>query len=251
MVCSVCGFSIGKVCGNRGGYYGCVKASKKACTNHLMVSKKVAEKIIISEVIKIISDSDCIKYILFKVEQLVSKLCSTVPEEIQRKKTELSQNQQMVNNFISFIAEGHSSKAIADSLALSEHKIEVLTNDLQILETTNMKVFKTPPIEWIEDRVAHVKEVFEKQTEQSALLLRKLLGTISLQPVTPDIGKPYLIAISKLQPLALFEDKRPRKGPLSPESNPVLDTGSNSLQWWRWWESNPRPKNLQSELLHR
>jgi hypothetical protein len=145
---------------------------------------------------------------------------------------------------------GKASK-LADSLVLSEHKIEVLTNELQILESTNKRVFKVPPIEWIEDRVAHVKEVLEKQTEQSALLLRKLLGTISLQPVTPDIGKPYLMAVSNLQPLVLLEVKWPRKGPLSPESDPVLDTGSNSLQWWRWRESNPRPKKLQTELLHR
>ena len=24
-----------------------------------------------------------------------------------------------------------------------------------------------------------------------------------------------------------------------------------TVNWWRWWESNPRPKNLASETLHR
>ncbi len=47
--------------------------------------------------------------------------------------------------------------------------------------------------------------------------------------------------MSNLQPLALLEDKRPQKGPLSTESDSGLDTGSNSFHWWRWRESKPTP----------
>ena len=43
---------------------------------------------------------------------------------------------------------------------------------------------------------------------RSALLLRKLLGTIRMEPVTPEIGRPYYRALSDLDALAIVE-KRP------------------------------------------
>lgn len=126
------------------------------------------------------------------------------------------------------------NKAIADSLHVTEMKVRTLETEVTILEMTEKNVFKAPPMEWIADRIAHAKEVLEEKTEQSPLLLRKLLGQIKLQPVTPEIGKPYLLAVYRLQPLALFEEKRPCKGPfpLESETDSSSEIGSNSLHWW-------------------
>lgn len=67
-----------------------------------------------------------------------------------------------------------------------------------------------------------------RRTQRSALLLRKLLGPIRMEPVTPDIGRPYYRALSDLDVLAIVEND-----PDSTDSDP----GSNSLQWWRRRES--------------
>jgi len=92
-----------------------------------------------------------------------------------------------------------------------------------------------------------LQEVLERQTEKSALLLRKLLGKIRLEPVKPDVGRPYLRARSQLQTLALLEiepdAKEGERGLTAP------DAGSTSLRWWRRGESNPRPKILYSGPL--
>jgi hypothetical protein len=70
----------------------------------------------------------------------------------------------------------------------------------------------------------------------SSLLLRKILGKIRLEAVTPDIGRPYLRALSNLQVLALLELDTAPEDP---------EVGSNSLRWWRRRESNPRgPETL-------
>ena len=241
MICSLCGCSIGKVGGKAGGYYGCLKAARRGCSNKILVRKSVAEQIILSEVAKLIGDSASIKYVLSRVEELSAKLICTVPKEIQTKKTEQAQLKKRINNFVSFISEGNSSKNVAESLSFSEQRMEILEAELKILEATKENAFKAPPLEWIADAIRHIKEILEMQTEQSALLLRKLLGQISLKPVYPKTGKPYLVAMSNLQPLALLEDKRPQKGPLSTESDSGLDTGSNSFHWWRWRESKPTP----------
>ena len=74
-----------------------------------------------------------------------------------------------------------------------------------------------------------------RRTQRSALLLRKLLGPIRMEPVTPDIGRPYYRALSDLDVLAIVEND-----PDSTDSEP----GSNSLQWWRRRESNSGRKSL-------
>ena len=51
-----------------------------------------------------------------------------------------------------------------------------------------------------------MQTVLERRTKRSALLLRKLLGPIRMEPVTPDIGRPYYRARSDLDVLAVVEN---------------------------------------------
>src|SRR6266702_3042936 len=42
-----------------------------------------------------------------------------------------------------------------------------------------------------------------------------------------------------------------KKKPLISQGLLNLSGWCRTANWWRWWESNPRPKNLASETLHR
>jgi len=90
-----------------------------------------------------------------------------------------------------------------------------------------------------------LQSTLEKRTTQSALVLRKLLGTVQLQPTQGDIGKPYYRATSTLQPLALLEPSE-NTNPKWAVRGMTSDGGSNSLRWWRRRESNlhPSPGNF-------
>ena len=100
--------------------------------------------------------------------------------------------------------------------------------DLDGLRRSRHEVFAAPPREWLAERMMTIQTVLERRTQRSALLLRKLLGPIRMEPVTPDIGRPYYWALSDLDVLAIVEND-----PDSTDSDP----GSNSLQWWRRRES--------------
>jgi hypothetical protein len=54
--------------------------------------------------------------------------------------------------------------------------------------------------------------------------VRKLLGEIRLEPVTPEIGRPYYRATTSLDILTLVE-----ADPVPAEA----ETGSTALRWWR------------------
>ena len=56
-----------------------------------------------------------------------------------------------------------------------------------------------------------------------------------MEPVTPEIGRPYYRALSDLDALVIME--------IDPDS-PDSESGSISLQWWRRRESNSGRKSL-------
>ena len=240
MVCSECGGAIAQVSGKGGGYYGCLGAAKGACENKILVRRKLSEKIIIEAVQEQLSSPEHILYILKCVEEEVRKLYSHVPETIRLKETELTAEERRLANFVDFIGEGRGSRALAQALFETERRVESLKEELDGLRRSGEKVFQAPPVEWIEERLTTLKELLESKTERSALILRRLLGRIRLEPTKPDIGKPYYLAHTSINALVLTEP------PPEPGSS---EGGSNSLQWWRRRESNPRPKALSSRHL--
>jgi hypothetical protein len=58
-------------------------------------------------------------------------------------------------------------------------------------------------------------DLLEKNTKESALVLRRLLGQITLIPTKPDIGEPYYTLNTKLNTSAIL---------------PVEAKGANSFQ---------------------
>src|SRR5262245_9607585 len=110
------------------------------------------------------------------------------------------------------------------------------------LRRSGQIAFELPPREWVQERLITLQEVLERRTERSALLLRKVLGAVTMQVVTPDVGRPYYRALSTLNVLAVIEEGHPLSG--------LAESGSNSLQWWRRRESNPRPRVRRRGTLH-
>ena len=212
MVCGVCSAAVAQVSGKSGGYYGCLAASKGACENRMLVRRTVAERIIVAAVRDRLTFSENLQYLFKRVEEEVGKLYADLPETIRLKQTEFEAEERRVNNFIAFIAEGRSSRAVTEALAASERKVEELRTEVEGLLKSRNAVFKTPPMAWIEERVATLQEVLAKRTERSALLLRKLLGTIRLEPTRGDIVRLYYRARSRFQVLALLKED-PKKGP--------------------------------------
>ncbi len=230
MVCGKCGAAIAQVSGKSGGgYYGCLGAVKGACDNRMLVRRKLAEKIILQAVRERLSSPHHIRYVLQRVEEEVAKLCSHIPETVRLEETELAAEERRLANFVDFIGEGRGSRALAQALLETERRVEALQEELDGLRRSREKVFQTPPVEWIEERLTRLKDVLERSTEQSALVLRKFLGPIRLETTRGDIGRPYYLARTSIDALALLDTV--------PEGD-RLEDGSKSLRWWRRRESN-------------
>ncbi len=232
MVCGCCGGTIAQVSGKGGGYYGCLAATKGACENKTLVRRTLAEKVILEAVQEQISEPKQIAYVLQRVEEEIAKLRSDLPDTLKLKEAELSAEQRRMANFLDFIGEGRGSQALAKALVETERRVETLSAEVDGLRRSREKVFRTPPVEWIKDRLTNLQEVLELRTAKSAQVLRNILGPIRMELVTPDIGRPFYRAVTTLDALALIET--PPDG---------AEGGSNSLQRWRRRELNPRPRS--------
>ena len=223
MKCASCGSTITQVSGKSGGYYGCLRAQKGTCSNKVIVRRTLTEKIILEEVSQRLSSPDQIHQILTKVEKEIGILYSKIPESIRQKEIELNAEERRLSNFIEFIGEGRGSRALAKALENSEIKVNTLQSELDGLRKTHDKVYQTPPVDWIEERLAELNNVLKQNTVQSAEALRQVLGPIQMEATYPELGKPYYTAHTSINTLAIIE---------KPVDSEASQKSSDTLRWW-------------------
>jgi hypothetical protein len=230
MVCGVCGASIGQVSGKNGGYYGCLGAAKGACENRILVARKVCEDAMILALRERVLTDEAITYVTRRIEEEIERESGRVPEAMKIVSEDLHSEERRIGNLVEFISQGRASKAVADALEDAEARAQVLRRELGNFERMQDKPFHPPSKDWIARQLSELREVLERRTGKSALVLRRALGKIRLVPTCSDVSKPHYVALSKLNVLELLEDK---------ETDSETADGSNSLHWWRRRESNP------------
>ncbi len=248
MKCQSCGGAIILISGKGSGYYGCYNARRKSCHNTLLVPRKRIEQIIIQELQQKRLTTENLEYIFKNIEKLAAAGLNEVPELTQKKKAQVEKLKAEIQNYMNFIRSGNISKTVSEALSEAEKKSEELKHDIEGLEFQRNNTFKAPPKEWIDHRLGSLRDTLNKDTINSALALKELLGTVTLEPVltkesdyyrlfegTDRNFKPYYVAHTKIQTLALLKEE---------------DKGSNWCQWWRCRESNPGPYMSKIEHLH-
>ena len=243
MKCSKCGGAIVLVSGKGSGYYGCFNAKRKTCNNTLIAPRKRIEEAIISDLKNKILTVENIQYVYKNVEKLISKGLNDIPEKIKKKKQQYDKILSEIQNYLNYIKIGNFSNAVSEALKDTEEKGETLKKEINLLSYQKQNKFISPPREWLKHRLDKLRDTLNKNTTTSSKALKELLGTISMEPVTDNRSdffyivsegdikfKPYYIAHTKIQTLALLDDKH---------------KGSNWLHWRRGRDSNPRKENLQ------
>ena len=165
--------------------------------------------------------------VLDRVHEEVKTLCAHVPDMLKAKTAQLAAARLRVDRIVNFVSLGRAqdSKALAEALAENEALVVSLEAEVENLRQASDSRVRFPSRAWIEKRLAALRELLERRTEASGLLLRRLLGRMVLEPVYPDQGVPYYVAKTSLDVLVLLE--HPGPGP-----DPGSDPGANSFGWW-------------------
>ncbi len=243
--CGSCLGAIALVSGKGTGYYGCLNAAWKTCTNKVLIARKRLEDKMIAALNEEVLKPEVLEAVYERTAVKIREVFAHVPEELRLKKLELHRAEARVHNFIEFVASGRATPALPDALAQAEAQVKTLTADVASMESAKDHAYTPPPRAWISERVKKLNELLSKRTEKSALALRRLTGPVTLTPETPEVGRPYFRAVCKVDALNLLVAET-TPGPHSEECGP----GSNSSRWWRRWELNPRPRGFECIFIH-
>lgn len=236
MKCQCCSGAIVLISGKGSGYYGCYNAKRGTCSNKLLVPRKRVEKTIISDLKERILTSENVQYVYDKLEKLVKKGLNEVPELIKKKKSQQEKLSSEIRNYLNFIKMGNLSKAVSGVLNETERRSDDLKEEIKSLQFQKENSFQSPPKEWVNHRLENLHQTLAKNTVASALALKEILAPIQLEPIADKESdfyqiidgekkfKPYYVAHTKIQTLALLDDRY---------------KGSNWLHWRRDWDSNP------------
>ena len=232
--CACCDSPISLVGGKKGGFYGCSAAVRSVCENGLTVKRSKVERILLAAVGDRLLEPGTVRHALRRVGDELAKLSGDVADMCGRKEAELADAQKRVDHLVEFVALGKAfqSEAVAKKLAGAEDRAARLQAELDALRSRTGPAFAVPTEEWIAERVAKLQTLLERRTPKSAEVLRRLLGKVVLEVVRPESGKPYYLAHTAIDTLALIEPSGPRGG---------SDGGSDPLQWWTSAGSNRRP----------
>ncbi len=182
--------------------------------------RKRIEKTIISELKESILTRENVEYVYKKLEKLIARGLNEVPELARKKKQQYEKLMAEIRNYLNFVKVGNFSKAVSGALKEAERKSDDLKEEIKSLEFQKENAFQSPPKEWIDHRLRHLHETLSKNTVSSALALKGILGTIQLEPISDEESdfyqiingdkkkfKPYYIAHTKIQTLALLDER--------------------------------------------
>lgn len=233
--CSSCGGSIGQVTGNHGGYYGCLKHPKGACSNDTRVRREILEKFFIQILFSDYLIPGSLEKIGEKIKLKMQEHFSHLPKNIQKYERKLRDLTKKRDRFIDLIGRGQAPDSIVAEVGRLDLLIKEAELDIERAEEAAQGVPDAPSIDWITEQVKNLKNLLEQNTEQSALMVRKLFGKIVLEPCLSQDNKKYYKAHTKLNTLSLLHNS---------------ETSTNSGEVWRWGESNPRPRSRTIDPLH-
>lgn len=243
--CGACSGAMALVSGKGSGYYGCLNAQRKSCTNKVLIARKRLEDKLVAALHEEVLKPEVLDAVYQRTAEKIREVFAHVPEELRLKKLELNRAETRVHNFIEFVASGRATPALADALTQAEEQVTTLSVDVASMEAAKDHAFTPPPRAWISERLRKLDDLLGKRTERSALALRRLAGQITLTPETPEVGRPYFRATCKVDTLNLLVAES-APGPHSAGADP----GSNSSRWWRRWELNPRPRGIKYIFVH-
>lgn len=228
--CGECGGSVALIGGKGDGYYGCQNSYQRAtCKNRKTISRKKLEDHFIAALFERVLVPEYLDSICTKVFDTVKAHFSHLPKELSKKKVELQKVQKAISTLIDFITKGDVSDAVRIALRENESRLTSLQSEIESLEKAHQDKLVRPSKDWIAMKVVELKELLSMRTEKSAMILREILGPVTLTPTKDENGKEYYTATTKIGTISLLGRS---------------DDGSKSFLKWRWGELNPRPNYL-------
>ena len=196
MRCGLCGRFIILASGKSDGYYGCLNTRRGTCQNRFMINRRKIEQVILKDLKKNILTVDRVDEAFKKLEEAEAAQVITLPALLKDKESELAELKRMIANCLDFVKAGNASKSVAEEIQVLENKTGELQTEIETLKSRMANRFKAPSREWIESRLARLKQALE--APNAASTIKELMAPIILKPAGTYYTAHATIRISVL-----------------------------------------------------
>lgn len=167
----------------------CPKSGKAegTCQMRAHVSASKVKEAILSTVINMLTQQPEWKgQALAIMNQTLASTNNRVPLEIAANRKQLAEVQTQIDNLIDNMARGkNKSEAMFKRLESLESKLKSLREVNSYAEDFLLAPVRLPSETWIADQMNDLESLFEVESQEAALLLRKLIGKVHVSQVLP------------------------------------------------------------------
>jgi hypothetical protein len=182
LVCGTCIGSVGKVSGNRGGYYGCLRAGRCGCKNRILIRKDVAGRAVLAMLTGLLTGKQFVAELSRQLADAVQAERSASLHEWTLQQAAYDNETRKLARLVRFVEDGHHGKALETAIAESERRLRLLETELHQAAPKGSRL-TPPPAAWVGAQTHAFSELCQRYPVQGAELVRTLLGQLLLVPV--------------------------------------------------------------------
>ena len=234
--CGGCGAAIVQRTGKGGGYFGCRNSSDGRCNEKKLIRRDLLEKVFLRQVDVLLHNPHAIEKIIKTIEAKISERFSNLPTEMKSAQKRLSDCRRALQNLKDAIKETGYKKILMDEIDAEALKEIKIMDEVKRIQGALGAVPICPSMEWIKDQLRDLRSLLNRRIGASALAVRKLFGEIIVKYKPDCTGKDEWEVTTRFGVFTLLSF--------------FSSDGSTPLQNWRWRESNPRPRSVNSSFLH-
>ena len=193
-------------------YFVCPIAKRRdgRCDMHTHVPSALAKRRVLDVVMnELKSQPEFPKVIFNAMTDHLERTFAQIPSELERIRASIADSLRARNKLIASIEQDNYIEVdvIVERIKELSTKIKSLEQERTDAESRQSALHRFPTLKWFQSQLIDAHQLFESQSRESILLLRKLIGKITAEPVLALGKKRGFIRLRfDFNPLAAFVD---------------------------------------------
>ena len=174
-------------------YFACPIAKRRdgRCNMHTHVPSEFAKRSVLDVVLNELRSQPEFHEEIFKaMTDHLERTFAQIPRELERIRASIADSIRVTNKLMLLIEKDNSNEVgvILDRIKELSTKIKMLEQERTDAESRQSALSRFPTLEWFQSQLIDTHKLFESESRESSILLRKLIGRITAEPVLA-VGK--------------------------------------------------------------
>jgi hypothetical protein len=185
--CGKCGARLTLQCGKPRYYFGCPSHLKGMCDMIYRAPEAVAEHALITQLGSILTSwPEWVKVAYEAMAKAIGNESSKAPAELTARRQRLEEARKKSANLLAAVEnDGGQIQVLLQRLTEVQNEITQFEEQIAALEKKRGAPAVLPSMDWLKAELANLPKLLNEGMPQSALLLRKIVGRVTVNSIIP------------------------------------------------------------------